>query len=62
MSDSSSSSGGVGIATVLVIVFAVLKLAEVDPFTTWSWWLVFLPWIISAAIGFVLIILALILT
>lgn len=51
MSDSSTSSGGVGIATVLVIVFAVLKLAEVDPFTTWSWWLVFLPWIISAAIG-----------
>ena len=37
---SEGASGGVGICTVLLIVFVVLKLVGV---IDWSWWLVTLP-------------------
>lgn len=50
---SSSSSGGIGFAGLLTIVFIVLKLiGNID----WSWWWVLSPLWISAALGvFVLI-------
>lgn len=48
MSDSSnSSSGGIGVFTVVGIVFIILKLVGV---ITWSWWLVTLPFTIPIAI------------
>lgn len=37
-------SGGIGFTGLLQIVFIVLKLCNV---ITWSWWLVFLPTLIS---------------
>lgn len=51
MSDSSSSGSGVGICTVLFVVFLVLKLCnQID----WSWWWVTAPlWI---PVGFVALI------
>lgn len=43
MSNSSSSSGGIGFVGLLTIVFIVLKLMDV---ITWSWWWVLSPiWI-----------------
>jgi hypothetical protein len=40
------SSGGVGWVTVLFIVFLVMKLAEIEPIASWSWWWVTSPlWI-----------------
>lgn len=44
----SSSGGGVGIATVLTIIFVVLKLTgNID----WSWWWVLSPIWISIAVA-----------
>ncbi len=43
MSNSSTSSGGIGFVGLLTIVFIVLKLMDV---ITWSWWWVLSPiWI-----------------
>lgn len=47
MSNSSSSSGGIGFAGMLTIVFIVLKLMDV---ITWSWWWVLSPIWISWAL------------
>lgn len=55
MSDNSSASGGLGICSVLTIVFVVLKLTgHVD----WSWFWVLSPSIFS--IGFLLLLLILV--
>lgn len=52
---SSSSSGGIGFAGLLTIVFIVLKLLGK---ITWSWWWVLSPLWISASLGlFILLIL-----
>lgn len=49
-SNSSASSGGIGLFTVVGIIFIVLKLVGVAPIAAWSWW-----WVLSPFwIGFVL--------
>jgi hypothetical protein len=55
MSDgnSSGSAGGIGFATLLFLVFLVLKLTHV---ITWSWWWVTSPLWISAISGILLFI------
>lgn len=53
MSDS-SSSGGVGLPTLLFLVFLVLKLTHV---VAWSWWWVTAPLWLSAVV-FVCVVLA----
>ena len=52
MSDS-STSGGIGIPSVLTIVFVVLKLTKV---IDWSWWWVLSPLWISSALAVLIII------
>ena len=40
------SSGGIGFFGLLAIVFITLKLAQIGPVATWSWWWVLSPiWI-----------------
>ena len=40
------SSGGIGFCGMLAIVFITLKLAQIGPVATWSWWWVLSPlWI-----------------
>jgi len=52
-SSSSSSSGGIGFAGLLTIVFIVLKLiGKID----WSWWWVLSPIWISASIAVIIIV------
>lgn len=51
-------NGGIGFFGVLTIVLIVLKLCKV---ISWSWWLVFMPLIVSTLIGFILGILLIIL-
>ena len=52
MSDSNSSSGGIGFIGVLTIVFIILKLLnKID----WSWWWVLSPLWISTAIGILIL-------
>lgn len=55
MAQGSSSSIGTlaGLANALTVAFVILKLCKV---ITWSWWLVFLPTIISAGIGIIALI------
>lgn len=52
MSDKKATSGGLGISTVLFLIFLTLKLAEVGPVAKWSWWWVTSPlWIPLALVG-----------
>ena len=44
-------SGGVGLATVIGIVFIILKLVEV---IAWSWWWVLSPFWISLVLALVI--------
>ena len=46
-----------GTLSVLTIIFAIAKLLG---FIAWSWWLVFTPLLIEAAIGIVLWVVALV--
>ena len=50
--NSSSSSGGIGFAGLLTIVFIVLKLIGK---ITWSWWWILSPLWISAIVGCVIL-------
>ena len=46
------ATGGLGIGTILFLIFLTLKLAEVGPVAQWSWWWVFSPiWIPLALVG-----------
>jgi hypothetical protein len=53
MSNSSSSSSGVGFFGLLTVLFIGLKLTNV---ITWSWWLVMLPLYGPVALGLVVVI------
>ena len=44
-----SDGGGIGVGTVVQIVFIILKLVNV---IDWSWWAVFIPTFIGCAITF----------
>lgn len=43
MSEQNSTSNGIGLGTVLFLIFLTLKLAEVGPVQYWSWWWVTAP-------------------
>jgi hypothetical protein len=46
MSENKSSSSGLGIGTILFLIFLTLKLAEIGPVQYWSWWWITSPlWI-----------------
>ena len=52
MNDKKATSGGLGIFTILFLIFLTLKLAEVGPVAKWSWWWVTSPlWIPFAIVG-----------
>ena len=43
MSSEKYTSNGIGLGTLLCLVFLTLKLAEVGPVQYWSWWWVTAP-------------------
>jgi hypothetical protein len=52
-----SSSGGIGIAGILTIIFVVCKIFAVGPIAVWSWWWVFSPlWIMALVVAGILLI------
>ena len=60
MNDNTSSSGGIGFAGLLCIVFVTLKLLG---YITWSWWWVLSPiWISAILITIVLVIVLIVYT
>lgn len=48
---------GMGLSSILTIIFVVAKLFGI---INWSWWLVFLPTIISVGLGLLVVIVVLI--
>jgi ABC-type antimicrobial peptide transport system permease subunit len=52
MESKRTGTNGLGIGTVLFLIFLTLKLAEVGPVAQWSWWWVTSPlWIPLALVG-----------
>jgi hypothetical protein len=46
MSKEKNASNGIGLGTILFLIFLTLKLAEIGPVQYWSWWWVTSPlWI-----------------
>ena len=56
--DSKHSSGGIGILTVIQVVFIILKLLGIAPVATWAWSVVLIPlWIDLGVLAVILVIL-----
>jgi len=43
MSENKNTSSGIGVGTLLFLIFLTLKLAEIGPVQYWSWWIITLP-------------------
>jgi len=60
---SKTNSNGLGIGSILFLIFLTLKLAEIGPVAKWSWWSVTAPlWIpigLIALIAFIVGVIAL---
>ena len=56
MSENKNASNGIGLGTVLFLIFLVLKLAEIGPVQYWSWWAVTSPLWIPAILVIVIFI------
>lgn len=55
MSDNNSTRNGLGLGTILFLIFLILKLTNL---ITWSWWWVFSPiWIPIVILGFIVLLL-----
>ncbi len=48
-----SKNNGIGVSTVVFLIFLVLKLAGIGVVATWSWWWVTSPLWISFGIGII---------
>lgn len=55
MSREKNTSNGIGLGTLLFLVFLTLKLAEVGPVQYWSWWWVTAPLWIPLSVVIVLV-------
>jgi hypothetical protein len=60
MPENKSSSNGLGIGTILFLIFLTLKLAEIGPVQYWSWWWITSPlWIPLSLVVIILFIVGL---
>jgi hypothetical protein len=57
----SASSGGIGILTVVQVVFIILKLLGIAPVATWAWSVVLIPLWISLGLWAIFLIILIIL-
>jgi len=62
MTDNNKTTGGIGLGTLLFLIFLVMKLAGIGSVANWSWWWVTAPLWIPAAIVVGLGLLVLIIT
>ena len=58
--DSKHSSGGIGILTVIQVVFIILKLLGIAPVANWVWSVVLIPLWINLGIAAIALIILLI--
>ena len=57
MEKNNKGSKGLGLGTILFLIFLTLKLAGLGVVATWSWWWVFSPlWIPLSLIGVLVLI------
>jgi len=56
MSENKNTSSGIGLGTLLFLIFLTLKLAEIGPVQYWSWWAVTSPLWVPAIIVIVILI------
>jgi hypothetical protein len=58
MTDNNKTTGGMGLGTLLFLIFLVMKLAGIGSVANWSWWWVTSPlWIpATIVIGLVLLV------
>lgn len=54
--DSKHSSGGIGILTVVQVVFIILKLLGIAPVASWAWTVVLIPLWIDLGIAAIFVI------
>ena len=52
------TSNGIGLSTVLFLIFLVLKLAGIGQVATWSWWWVTSPLWIPITLGLAIVVVA----
>tara|TARA_Y100000389_G_C17463806_1_gene523809 strand:- start:1184 stop:1384 length:201 start_codon:yes stop_codon:yes gene_type:complete len=59
MADNNKTTGGMGLGTLLFLIFLVMKLAGIGSVANWSWWWVTSPlWIpVTIVVGLGLIVL-----
>jgi len=55
MSNEKNTSNGIGLGTLLFLIFLTLKLAEVGPVQYWSWWWITSPLWIPLSVVIVLV-------
>jgi hypothetical protein len=61
MADNKNTSNGIGLGTILCLIFLTLKLGGWGVVATWSWWWVFSPiWIPVALIVIIALIVGII--
>ena len=57
MADNKNTSNGLGLGTILCLIFLTLKLGGWGVVANWSWWWVFSPiWIPVLLIGIIVVI------
>ncbi len=57
MADNKNTSNGLGLGTILCLIFLTLKLGGWGVVANWSWWWVFSPiWIPILLIGIIVVI------
>jgi len=58
MADNNKTTGGMGLGTLLFLIFLVMKLAGIGSVANWSWWWVTAPlWIpFAIVIGLALLV------
>ena len=58
MADNNKTTGGMGLGTLLFLIFLVMKLAGIGSVANWSWWWVTAPlWIpFTIVIGLALLV------
>lgn len=54
----SNRSSGIGCLTVIQIVLVLLKLLDIEPVGSWTWWVVLIPLWIDIVVAAILLMLA----
>ena len=60
MADNKNTSDGIGLGTILFLIFLTLKLGGWGVVATWSWWWIFSPILVPLALIVIIVLLVII--